>query len=151
MNIISYNIELQMSNNLFNYWKALLIQTRDAYNDCAIFIDTNDINLNLKTVHDNVYDWMREKYPLIPAQGIIKIYKDVISALRSIKANKCKKYKIPYKKGMNLRLDKRMFSNLDINGISLSIGERNHRIKVQFILYKKVIELFKQYKPLDRT
>ena len=39
-----------MSNNLFNYWKALLTQTRDAYNDCAIFIDTNDINLNLKTV-----------------------------------------------------------------------------------------------------
>ena len=149
MNIISYNIELQMNNNLFNYWKALLTQTRDAYNDCAIFIYTKDINLNLKTVHDNVYDWMREKYPLIPAQGIIKIYKDVISALRSIKANKCEKYKIPYKKGMNLRLDKRMFSNLDINGISLSSGERNHRIKVQFILYKKVIELFKQYKPLD--
>lgn len=149
MNIISYNIELQMNYNMFNYWKTLLTQTRDAYNDCAIFIDTNDINLNLKTVHDNVYDWMREKYPLIPAQGIIKIYKDVISALRSIKANKCKKYKIPYKKGMNLRLDKRMYSNIDINGISLSSGERNHRIKVQFILYKKVIELFKQYKPLD--
>lgn len=149
MNIISYNIELQMNYNMFNYWKALLTQTRDAYNDCAIFIDTNDINLNLKTVHDNVYDWMREKYPLIPAQGIIKIYKDVISALRSIKANKCEKYNIPYKKGMNLRLDKRMYSNLDINGISLSSGERNHRIKVQFMLYKKVIELFKQYKPLD--
>lgn len=149
MNIISYNIELQMNNNMFNYWETLLTQTRDAYNDCAIFIDTNDINLNLKTVHDNVYDWMREKYPLIPAQGIIKIYKDVISALRSIKANKCKKYRIPYKKGMNLRLDKRMYSNLNINGISLPSGERNHRIKVQFILYKKVIELFKQYKPLD--
>lgn len=149
MNIISYNIELQMNYNMFSYWKTLLTQTRDAYNDCAIFIDTNDINLNLKTVHDNVYDWMREKYPLIPAQGIIKIYKDVISALRSIKANKCKKYRIPYKKGMNLRLDKRMYSNLDINGISLPSGERNHRIKVQFILYKKVIELFKQYKPLD--
>lgn len=149
MNIISYNIELQMNYNTFSYWKTLLMQTRDAYNDCAIFIDTNDINLNLKTVHDNVYDWMREKYPLIPAQGIIKIYKDVISALRAIKANKFEKYNIPYKKGMNLRLDKRMYSNLDINGISLPSGERNHRIKVQFILYKKVIELFKQYKPLD--
>lgn len=138
-----------MNYNMFNYWKTLLTQTRDAYNDCAIFIDTNDINLNLKTVHDNVYDWMRKKYPLILAQGIIKIYKDVISALRSIKANKYEKYNIPSKKGMNLRLDKRMYSNLDINGISLPSGERNHRIKVQFILYKKVIELFKQYKPLD--
>lgn len=149
MNTISYNIELNMNNQTFLYWKTLLEQSRNAYNDCCSLLITDNVPLNLKSVHDAVYNQLRTKYTLIPAQGIIKIYKDVISALRTIKANKHKDNDNPFKKGLNLRLDKRMYSNLDINGISLSSGMRNHRTKANFILYDKVIELFNNYKTLD--
>lgn len=149
MNTISYNIELNMNNETFLYWKALLEQSRNAFNDCSSLLVTDNVPLNLKSVHNSVYDYLRTKYPLIPAQGIIKIYKDVMSALRSIKANKHKNSDKPLKKGLNLRLDKRMYSNLDVNGISLSSGMRNHRTKVNFILYEKVIDLFNNYKTLD--
>ena len=90
MNTISYNIELNMNNETFLYWKALLEQSRNAFNDCSSLLVTDNVPLNLKSVHNSVYDYLRTKYPLIPAQGIIKIYKDVMSALRSIKANKHK-------------------------------------------------------------
>ena len=149
MNTISYNIELNMNNQTFLYWKTLLEQSRNAYNDCCSLLITDNVPFNLKSVHDAVYNQLRTKYTLIPAQGIIKIYKDVISALRTIKANKHKDNDNPFKKGLNLRLDKRMYSNLDINGISLSSGMRNHRTKANFILYDKVIELFNNYKTLD--
>ena len=149
MNTISYNIELNMNNEMFLYWQALLKQSRNAYNDCCSLLVTDNVPLNLKSVHDCVYNYLRTKYVLIPAQGIIKIYKDVISALRSIKGNKHKDNDNPIKKGLNLRLDKRMYSNLDVNGIYLSSGMRNHRTKVNFILYDKVIDLFKNYKTLD--
>ena len=83
--ILTYNVELKINHEQYTYWELLLSQVKEAYNDCALYIRNKRLPLNIKIVHDNVYNLLRNKYSLIPSQGIIKIYKDVLSAFRSIK------------------------------------------------------------------
>ena len=147
--ILTYNVELKMSQEQYAYWELLLSQVKEAYNDCALYIRNKKLPLNIKIVHDNVYDLLRNKYTLIPAQGIVKIYKDVLSAFRSIKKNKHKKFKTPRRKNLALRFDKRLYSNLSINGINISCGTKNKRERIEFKLYHKITEMFLQYKTKD--
>ena len=66
----------------------------------------------------------------------------MLAALRSIRTNKNKNADIPQKKSLSLQLDKRMYSNLSVNGISLGNGNNHKREKCTFVLYDKVKELF---------
>ena len=138
----TYNIELKMSETTHTYWINLLSETRDAFNRCAVIVSEGDIPLNLKQFHDVTYSVLREEFPIIPAQGVIKVYKSVLAALRSIRSNKHKNADVPQKKSLSLQLDKRMYSNLSVNGISLGNGQSQKREKCTFVLYDKVRELF---------
>jgi len=138
----TYNIELQMSENTRNHWMSLLAQTREAFNFCAQLVTEKNTPLNVKTFHNECYDAIREKYKMIPAQGVIKTYKEVLSALRSIKRNKHEDAKTPQRKQLALHLDKRMYSKLSIDGILLSTSEKGHREFCTFVLYDQVRELF---------
>lgn len=147
---ITYNIQMQFSSTEdVNHWKKLLNVSRTAYNECSMFVWNNNIKLGLKEVHQAVYGWMREKYPEIPAQGIIRIYKEVLAAIRSIKANKHKTQEPPQRKQLAMRLDKRLYANLNKDGISLSGAVKHKRIHVSFVLYDKVIEMFDTYTTSD--
>lgn len=138
----TYNIELQMSENTRNHWMDLLNQTKDAFNFCAQLVTEKNTPLNIKAFHNECYNAIREKYKMIPAQGVIKTYKEVLSALRSIKSNKHKNAKTPQRKQLALHLDKRMYSKLSIDGILLSTSEKGHREFCTFVLYDQVRELF---------
>lgn len=138
----TYNIELQMSESTRNHWMDLLNQTKEAFNFCAQLVTEINTPLNVKTFHNECYNAIREKYKMIPAQGIIKTYKEVLSALRSIKRNKHKDAKIPQRKQLALHLDKRMYSKLSIDGILLSTSEKGRREFCTFVLYDQVRELF---------
>lgn len=138
----TYNIELQMSDTTHDHWMALLSQTRDAFNRCATLVTSSDIKLGLVPVHNLCYDTLRTEFPNIPSQGIIRIQKSVLAALRSIRTNKHKNADVPQKKSLSLQLDKRMYSNLSVNGISLGNGNNHKREKCTFVLYDKVKELF---------
>lgn len=92
-----------------------------------------------------MYNKIREKFPLIPAQGAIKIYKEVLSAVRSIKSNKRKNAKTPQRKHLSLHLDKRMYNKLSVDGIFLSTPTARSRELCTFVLYDKVKELFASY------
>jgi IS605 OrfB family transposase len=138
----TYNIELTMSEETHNYWMKLLSDTRDAFNRCAIVVSDNNVPYGLKQFHDATYSILREEFPLIPAQGVIKVYKSVLAALRSIRSNKHNNADIPQKRSLSLQLDKRLYSNLSVNGISLGNGQNQKREKCTFVLYDKVRELF---------
>ena len=145
MTFRTYNIELIMSEETKLHWLNLLVQSRDAFNFCAQIAVEEKTPCNIKMFHDTMYNKIREKFPLIPAQGAIKIYKEVLSAVRSIKSNKHKNAKIPQRKHLSLHLDKRMYNKLSVDGIFLSTPTARSRELCTFVLYDKVKELFASY------
>ena len=145
MTFRTYNIELIMSEETKLHWLNLLAQSREAFNFCAQIAVEEKTPCNIKMFHDTMYNKIREKFPLIPAQGVIKIYKEVLSAVRSIKANKLKDAKTPQRKHLSLHLDKRMYNKLSVDGIFLSTPTARSREHCTFVLYDKVKELFASY------
>ncbi len=145
MTFKTYNIELIMSEETKLHWLNLLAQSRDAFNFCAQIAVEEKTPCNIKMFHDSMYSRIREKFPLIPAQGAIKIYKEVLSAVRSIKSNKHKDAKTPQRKYLSLHLDKHMYNKLSVDGIFLSTPIARRRELCTFVLYDKVKELFASY------
>lgn len=147
---ITYNAELRFKDNADReYWSNLLEVARLAYNECANILDSNKIRLDLKSVHNAVYYILREHFPTIPSQGIIKIYKECISAFRSINSNGHIEHKIPTKKNLSMRLDKRLYSKMSIEGISLCSGKSNSRAVAELVKFPRLVELFKQHPTHD--
>lgn len=146
---LTYNIPINLSDEDRLFWEQLLNESAKAYDECAERIRSKGIRLDIKSVHGEVYAWLREKHPIIPSQGIIKTYKDVISALRSMKSNKHKGGNTPVKHGLSMRLDKRLYANLDRSGISISGSHRGKRARVTFSLFPKVEEMFSKYTTAD--
>ena len=147
---VTYNAELRFKDKADQaYWSSLLDMARLAYNECANILDSNKIHLDLKSVHKAVYYILREDFPTIPSQGIIKIYKECISAFRSINSNGHIEHKIPEKKNCSMRLDKRLYSKLSVDSISLCSEKSNHRAVAEILKFPRLIELFKKYPTQD--
>lgn len=147
---ITYNAELRFKDTTDqDYWSSLLDTARLAYNECANILDSNKIRLDLKSVHNAVYYILRDDFPTIPSQGIIKIYKECISAFRSINSNGHIEHKIPEKKNCSMQLDKRLYSKLNIDSISLCSLKSNRRAVAEIIKFPRLVELFKKYPTQD--
>lgn len=151
MNTVTYNIELRPTESTFSYWEKVLRLYAQAYNDCASYIAEHKLPLSMKVVHSNVYEWLRGKYPELPSQGVIRLYKDVIPAFRSIRSNKHRNAETPQKRGLSMRLDKRLYARVDNDGIVISSEKARKRVKIQFVLYPKVQEMFSKYEVSDPT
>ena len=141
----TYNTRLIFgSKEDYLYWKNLLETSMSAYNDISRMIFNSKISLGLTKVHSLVYEPIREKYPTIPAQSVIKMYKDAISNLRSCKRKSC-----PVRNNPSMRLDKKLYSKLCPTSISLPSSKRNKRVVVKFQTYDKFNELAEQYTMTD--
>ena len=147
--IQTYNIELNMTPQAFNYWHGQLVAARSAYNECSEFLyEHNEVPLALKPVHDAVYDMLRKNNPELPAQSVIKVYKDVLAAFRSVRKNTRRIKHAPSKTHLNMRLDKRLYTRVQADGIVIGIGE-NNRVLVPFVLYPKAVEMLISYPTHD--
>lgn len=142
MNLKTYNIELVTDAQTKERWSNILRTAREAFNFCAELAEKEHVVLSLKPFHDACYARMREGFPMMPAQAVIKIYKDVLAALRSIKANKHKEHKPIERRSLSMHLDKHLYSNLSKKGICLSIGDGSRRVACEFTIFPKVEELF---------
>ena len=140
-----------MTETTRNYWMSLLAQTRDAFNTCASMVTSEKTPLSLVTVHAQCYNVLREQFPQVPSQGIIRVQKSVLAMLRSIRGNKHKNASVPQSKQLSLQLDKRLYSRLSSEGISLSNGKPQKREFCTFVLFDKVRELFSTCVPKDPT
>ena len=145
----TYNIQLQPSERLHAHWLGLLTEAKRAYNACTEFLVANGTGLGLKSVHDNVYGWMRRDFPSLPAQSIIKIYKEAAASLKSIRRNRHVDAKVPTKKHLSMHIDKRLYGKMTSEGITLSDGVSAHKEFVPYVLYPKVAEMFHEYTHLD--
>jgi len=151
MNVITYNVELNPTPETFNYWKKMLVLYAQAYNDCANYIVDKKLPLSIKTVHNKVYDRLRKAYQELPSQAVIRLYKDVIPAFKSIRSNKQKDTETPQKKNLSMRLDKRLYTRVDSDGIVITSEVARKRVKIPFVLYDKVTELLSKYEVSDPT
>ena len=151
MNVITSNVELKPTDATFSHWKRLLELYAQAYNDCATYLSENRVPLSMKVVHSHVYEWLRNKYPELPSQGVIRLYKDVIPAFKSIRSNKHRDADVPQKKTLSLRLDKRLYTRIDSDGVVITSEVARKRVKIPFVLYPKVVELLATCEPCDPT
>ena len=147
---LTYNAEMRFRTmEDHEYWSSLLALSREAYNKCANILDSNNIHIDLQSVHKAVYDILREEYPTIPSQAVIKIYKECISAFRSIKSNGHKNHKIPEKTGLSMRLDKRLYSKFSRNSIALCSSKSCRRAVADIVGYERLETLFVKYTTAD--
>ena len=157
MVIQTYNIQLRMSDTSFHFWNTLLTQAMDAYNTCCNFLVDNNIPLGLHEVHEAVYCMLREQYQLLPAQSVIKIYKDAMASIRSqrsnykkeLKKNPNAKWQTPQKHNKSMHLDKRLYNNLTPDGICITGEVRSKRTKYEFIQYEQFQYMFEHYRVKD--
>ena len=144
--IKTYNIELDMSKELYEHWKGVLEMSRAMYNDMSeILWEHRTEKFSITNVHHWTYKPMRERYPEIPAQAVIKTHKGLLSNYR---ANK-KRFKCE-KKQLSMNLDKRLYSRLTPTSVDLSGKEaRKRRTTVRFKMYGKFQELASQFPMKD--
>lgn len=146
---LTYNARLIMDAADFKKFDNFLEQAQIAYNWCAEYLKQNNVPLDIKTIHNAVYDIMRSKYKELPAQCVIRIYKEVIAAWRSIKSNKHKDAKTPERKNKAMRFDKRLYANLSKEGIALTGFEKNKRKFFAIEGYAALDELFSKHTTTD--
>lgn len=148
--ICTYNIELTTDSVGYGRISSMLTLYQRAYDACAKLLVDNDVRLDIKSVHDTAYGYLRSEFPELPAQFAIKVYKDVLAALRSAKSNKHKEFQTPAKKNLSARLDKRTYGKFTSEGIELTVDVGNGgRVKCGFVLYDKVREMFSRYPTQD--
>lgn len=135
-----------MSKELYEHWKGVLESSRSMYNDMSeILWEHRTEKLSITTVHHLTYSVMREKYPEISSQVVIKTYKGLLSNYRSNK----KKFKCE-KKQLSMSLDKRLYSRLTPTSIDLSGAVAwKRRTTVKFKMYGKFQELASQFPMKD--
>lgn len=127
----------------------LLSDARSMYNSMALCISGDCVNLDIKSVHEAVYDWARADYPDLPAQCVIRTYKEVLAALRSIKANKHEDPKVPERKHLAMRIDKRLYAHLTADSVELTGFLPRKRKAFALQSYPKLEEMFSKYETLD--
>ena len=142
--IKTYNIKLFPEKETYDALHGILTEASAAYNACAEIIRRDNVPLDIRKVHEAVYHPLRGQFPSLPAQTIIKTYKDVISAFRSLKKNGHED-KTPRKTNPSLHLDKRLYGNLSKEGIYVSGVVKNHRTFIPFKPYPQVERMFDTY------
>lgn len=143
--MLTYKVKLKFgSDEHEQYWRGLLATAMEAYNEIAQILYEEKTYLSLTEVHALVYRPMREKYPTIPSQGIIKIYKDAISNLRACRFKSC-----PIRKRPCMRLDKRLYSRMTTTSIDIVSHVDRKRLKVDYVTYPKFDELAREYEMKD--
>jgi len=148
MAIRTFNIELKVENKTLEFWKQRLADVRDAYNTAITLLSETNMPLTLANTHMVVYDKIREMFPDVPSQMVIRLQREALSAMRSRKSNK-HSGKLPHKNSLSITLDKRLYSNLSYDGITVTSEEKRKRERMLFVRYKMSDYMFSNYMPCD--
>ena len=150
MAILSYNVKLKANNEQLMHWKNLLAQERQAYNLCSAIVDAEKLSYSRVVIHNTCYDKLRQQFPLLSSQQVIRVQCEVCSAYKSRKNNK-HHGDTPKKSGLSMTLDKRLYNKLTPSSICLTDGEKGKRGVYEFVTYERLSELFSTYIPKDPT
>jgi predicted transposase len=107
---LTYNIELITTNDERNQIIKFLTEQQSIMNFLSKQIFDNKTILSLKVIHQKYYRLLRNQFPDVPSQLIIKCEQEILQNYKSIKSNKHKIKKLVTKHNLSLRLDKRLYS-----------------------------------------
>ena len=148
----TYKAKLMFNNQkIYDFWVRQLCLVRDCYNYSSNIIFNEKVPLGLKSYHNRLYKEQREKFPELPAQMCIRVYKALLANYKTIKKNKHKIDKPIQMKRPAIQLDKRLYSKMTRTSFKLSNGQGNKREDVLFLTYPKFNEMMANYHVCDPT
>ena len=144
MTIRTYNAKLVVTEPQREFWAGLLSQARDAFNLCSEMTDEQKLPYSRVAIHNACYDILRNTFPLLSSQQVIRVQCDVCSAFKSRKSNRHHGER-PTKRGLSMTLDKRLYGNLTPESVSLTGANRGKRDTCRILGYEKLHEMFMSY------
>jgi len=98
-------------------------------------------------LHQRCYKQIRNKFPTLPSQYVIKAEQDVIAKYKTLRSNKHKIDESVVTNKLNIQLDKRIYKWIGNDGLKLTTC--NKRIVVKLSLFDKVKDCMSKYKLQD--
>ena len=148
--VISYNAILNFPNKeTKSRYKEVLEVEKDCYNYLSQLFDRIDFKhhrLSRYDVQSKYYKELREKFPLLSSQMVLKAILEAVGNWTTCIANEKDNFEPPIKKNLSMVLDKRLYSNLISNSVELTVPGFK-RVRCTFDSYKQLDQLFELYKP----
>jgi putative transposase len=145
----TYSTKLILNEEQKQSIMDVLVLEMKVWNYISSIVFEKKTILSLKTIHNECYYACKEKFPTAPSQMIIRSEKSVLSTFKSIKTNKHKISKAPFRKNLSIQLDKRLYSLKENCNIRITTLEKNYPVQVQFHSYDKLITTFDNYEVAD--
>ena len=148
----TYKAKLMFSNQkTYDFWVEQLCLVRDCYNYSSKIVFDERFPIGLKSFHNRLYKEQREKFPKLPSQMCIRVYKALLSNYKTVKSNKHKITEPIKMKHPSIQLDKRLYSKMTRTSFKLGNGQGNKREDVMFLTYPKFDEMMANYHVCDPT
>ena len=152
-NILTYNTQLYVTPEIFNFWKNILTEQHDCVNYIIKEILSNNLELKIKPVHNLLYYKLRGIFTKLSSQMVQKCEQEAISLIKIVRSQvKTLHQEVPTeitKTKYSLRLDRCIYSHLMEGSIKLISNTPNHRNQLNFYVYSKLHEMFSKYKTSD--
>ena len=129
---------LRIKCDCFNYLSKKMFENNDWKGR------TNPFKIQNKYYHE-----LKELFPQLLSQVIVKTVKEVVATYKTIKANKHKITSAPQQKNLSLQLDKRLYSSLTQTSIKVPSLKDTKRIKCEYVLYKRAKEFLNNHTAHD--
>ncbi|MCQ2210122.1 MAG: transposase [Paludibacteraceae bacterium] len=147
---ITYNAKIEFETKDGEaFWYNVLSEARDMFNFASKEVFNKNPKLKQKDIADLIYYPIRRQSKYLNSQCVCKIEREILSTFRSIKSNGHKIESEPIKNKLSLRLDKRLYSKFNKDGIYLTSNVSMKRCKATIKLYPKIIEMFDSYRTSD--
>ena len=148
----TYKAKLMFNNQkIYDFWVEQLCLVRDCYNYSSKIVFDEKLPIGLKSFHNRLYKVQREKFPELPSQMCIRVYKALLANYKTIKKNKHKIDEPIQMKRPAIQLDKRLYSKMTRTSLKLNNGQGNKREDVLFLTYPKFNEMMANYHVCDPT
>ena len=148
--MLTYKTKLMFENQeVFDFWVSQMRLVREAYNLVSEVAFAERLPLQLKAFHHRMYRMERERFPGLPAQMCVKVYKQVLANYRTTKANGHTPEKPLVMRNPAVRLDKRLYSGMTRTSVRLASGNGSRRGVARFLTYPKFDKLASRYRMCD--
>jgi hypothetical protein len=144
----TYNVKLIFANDddRSSLIESLTLKQK-AFNEISkVRFEMKKCN-GIMPLHQRCYKQIRNQFPTLPSQFVIKAEQDVIAKYKTIRANKHKIDEPVTTTKLNIQLDKRIYKWIGNDGLKLTTC--NKRIVVKLALYDKVKDYISKYKLQD--
>lgn len=161
----TYNVQLIFDDpNAEAFWRKQLSLVKDCYNFASDVVYGKRLQFGIKIIHAAVYKKERELFPELMSQLTIQTNRFVSANYQAAAANWRKLSKKQKERNLakckdrpdkcvcerpSVQLDKRTYSKLTRDSITLCSGERRKRCVVRFKTYPKFGELASKYVMAD--